>query len=120
MKEELQFIKTLTEVELEACETVKGWSDMLGDKFKPEYNEMIMLLQYCNLVKYLYKSEEEFTGRMRVKAKVYKYKEIARGLKEQFIKDINNRIRTLEIIRAKYNKRLVKLQVSKPYPGLGG
>ena len=45
----LQYLKTLTTTEKETCKTLEGLFDTLTNKFKPQYNETIKLLQFRKL-----------------------------------------------------------------------
>ena len=44
----LQLMQTIASFENEACKTA-GLFATLGEKFKPQHNETILLLQYCKL-----------------------------------------------------------------------
>ena len=52
-------MNTLATMEQEACENGRGLFDTLGEKLKPEHNEMIFSLQYCKLVRHSGRSAEE-------------------------------------------------------------
>ena len=44
----LQFLASLTQTEQERCNTMKGLFTILNNKFKPQYNDTINSLQFCN------------------------------------------------------------------------
>ena len=64
---------------------LEGLFDMLANKFKPQYNEIIKSLQFRKLCQLESKNVEEWMGRLDVAAVVHNYREVDRQLKEQFI-----------------------------------
>ena len=48
----LHYIESLTEGEKQACSTCQGLFDMLGTKFRPQFNETIKSLQYRKLCRF--------------------------------------------------------------------
>ena len=63
--EGLRFVHTMTTAEQEMCETVRGLFDTPSEKLKPQYNEAILFLQYCKLVRYSDESAEQWIGKLR-------------------------------------------------------
>ena len=82
---------------------LEGLFDRLANKFKSQYNEIIMSLQFRKL--YWLESEnlEEWMGRLHVMAVECNYREVDRQLKEQFIHGLNNKSMLEEIIKANYH-----------------
>ena len=67
-----------------------GLFKVLSENFKTQHNEMILLLQYCELIREQSKSPKEWTDCIRIKASDYKYKEKDKRLKEWLIIGIDN------------------------------
>ena len=95
----LQYIETLTTVEKETCNTLEGLFKTLSNKFKPQYNETIKLLQFRKLYKYDEENVQEWMGRLPIVAVECNYQEVERQLKEQFISGLNNKYMLEEIIK---------------------
>ena len=95
----LHYIKSLTEVEKQACGTLQGLIDTLAKKFRPQYNETIKSLQFRQLCRHEGENAEEWMGRLQVAAAECNYKEIDWQLKEQFIHGLNNKTMLDEVIR---------------------
>ena len=66
-------------------QTLEGLFDTLCNKFKPQYNETIKLLQFRKLYRYEDENVEEWMERLCIAAVEYNYQEIDRQFKEQFI-----------------------------------
>ena len=81
----LHYIKSLTEEEKEKCGMLEGLFDTLATKFRPQYNQTIMLLQFRQLHRIEGEGVDEWMGRLHVAAAECGYKESDRQLKEQFI-----------------------------------
>ena len=94
----LQLWETLTEAEQEACYE-EGQFEIFNNRFKPQDNETIILLQFCKLVRQQNESAEEWVGRLRIIAVECYYKEINGQLKKQFIHRLNESEMLREIIR---------------------
>ena len=95
----LHYIKSLTEGEMQACNTLQGLFDTLAEKFSPQFNETIKLLQYRKLYRFEGKSAEEWMGRLHVTAAESNYREVDQQLKEQFIQGLNDKVMLDEVIR---------------------
>ena len=98
-RKDLQYLETLTTTEKETCNTLEGLSDMLTNKFKPQYNETIRSLQFRKLCRYEDENVEEWMGRLWVAVVECNYQEINRQLKEQFIHGLNDKSMLEEIIK---------------------
>ena len=48
----LQFIELLTEAEKDRCDTLEGLLEILTDKFRPQFNEMIKSLLFHKLIRH--------------------------------------------------------------------
>ena len=79
----LQYLEMLTTDEKETCNMLEGLLEILCNKFKPQYNETIKLLQFRKLYRYGNENVEEWIGRLCVTAVECSYQEIERQLKEQ-------------------------------------
>ena len=75
---------------MQACNDDKDLFKILNRKFKPQYNETIKSLQFCNLVRQKNENMEEWMGRFRTPAMECNYKEVDRQLKEEFIHGQND------------------------------
>ena len=75
----IKYLETLTTTEKETCHTFEGLFDMLTNKFKPQYNETIKLLQFRKLCRYEDENIEEWMGRLWVAAVECNYQEVAIG-----------------------------------------
>ena len=62
----LHYIKNLREGEMQACNTLQEPFDTSAEKFRPQLNETIKLLQFSKLYRFKGKSAEEWTGRLHV------------------------------------------------------
>ena len=71
----------LHNVEQEKCGTSMGLFKMPSENFKPQHNESILSLQYCNLTIEQNKNAEEWIGHLRIKVQECWYKEKSRRLK---------------------------------------
>ena len=78
--------------------TTEAHFTTLNNKFKPQYNETIKSLQFCNLGRQLNENAEEWMGKPRLAAAVHNYKDIDRELKEQFIHGLSDNDILAEII----------------------
>ena len=72
----LHHIESLTEGEKEACSTLEGLFDTLATKFRPQYSEMIKLLQFRKLYRFEGESIDEWMGRLHVAVAECNYREI--------------------------------------------
>ena len=95
----LQYLETLTTVEKEMCNTLEGLFKTLSNKFNPQYNETIKLLQFRKLYRYDEENVEKWMGRLHVVAVKCNYQEVDRQLKEQFIHGLNGMHMLEEIIK---------------------
>ena len=95
----LQYLEMLTTAEKETCNTLEGLFETLCNKFKPQCNETIKLLQFRKLYRYKDENVKEGTGRLYVAAVECNYQEIDRQLKEQFIHGLNDKHMLEEIIK---------------------
>ena len=68
IREGPHLIITLTVEEQEMCKSSPELFQTLGEKFKPQHNETILLLQYCKLLRDSDRSVHEWIGHLRVKA----------------------------------------------------
>ena len=75
----------------EECRTAKGLSSVLGNKFKPQHNKIIISLWYCKLHRKSNESSQEWIGRLQTKAAECVYNEYDRLLREQFIGGFNDK-----------------------------
>ena len=89
-REGLQFIESLTEAEKDRCSTLQGLSEILTNKFRPQFSEMIKSLQVCTFIRHNWENAEEWMGRIWLSAIECNYKEIDRQLKEEFIYVLND------------------------------
>ena len=78
----LRFVQTLNDEEQEKSKTSLGLFEVLGNKFKPQHNEMILQLKYCKLVKKQSTNAEEWMGYLRIKENQCTCKEEDGRLKE--------------------------------------
>ena len=85
--------------EKEMCNTLEGLCEMLSNKFKPQYNEMIESLQFRKLYQHDEENVEEWMGRPHIAAVECNYQEVDGQLKEQFIHDLNDKYILEEIIK---------------------
>ena len=85
----LHYIKSLTEGEKEACNTLQVLFDTLATKFRPQFDETIKSLQFRKVYRFKGKSAEEWMGRLHVAVAECNYREIDQQLKEQFIHGLN-------------------------------
>ena len=60
----LHYIKSLTEVEKQACGTLQGLIDTLAKIFGPQYNETIKSLQFRQLCRHEGENAKEWMGRL--------------------------------------------------------
>ena len=95
----LHYIKSLTEVEKQACGTLQGLIDTLAKNFRPQYNETIKSLQFRQLCRHDGENAEEWMGRLQVAVVECNYKELDHQLKEQFIHGLNDKTMLDEVIR---------------------
>ena len=95
----LHYIKSLTEVEKQACGTLQGLIDTLAKKFRPQYNETVKSLQFRQLCRHEGGNAEEWMWRLQVVAAECHYKEIDCQLKEQFIHGLNDKMMLDKVIR---------------------
>ena len=95
----LQYLETLTTTEKETCNTLEGLFNTLTNKFKPQYNETIRLLQFRKLCRYEDENVEEWMGRLWVAAVECNYQDVNRQLKKQFIHGLNDTSMLEEIIK---------------------
>ena len=86
-------------MEQERCNTIESLFTTLNNTFKPQYNEIIMSLQFHMLGRQINENAEEGMGRLRLAAVECNYKEIDRQLKEQFIHGPNDNDMLAELIR---------------------
>ena len=70
----------------------------LTDKFKSQYNETGLSMQYSKLHRKDDETSEDWVCRLKVMAANCKYKKKDRHLKEQFINGLNNNGMVVEII----------------------
>ena len=56
-----------------------GLFEVVSEKFKPQYNETILSLQYNNLIREQGENAEEWLGHLRIKANECKYKKKIEG-----------------------------------------
>ena len=61
-------MQTLIDEEQEKCRTSTGLFEVLNEKFKPQYNETIVPLQYCTLIRDQNKNAKERMGHLKIKA----------------------------------------------------
>ena len=87
--ERLRFVKTLTDNGQEKYKPSSGLFEVLCEKFDPWYNDTILSLQYCKLVRDEKESTEAWIGHLKVKANECEYKQRNRRPKEQFINGTN-------------------------------
>ena len=80
-KEELQFMKTLSEEEKKS-KTSMWLFKVLSENFKTRQDETILPLQYCQLIIKQREKTEEWMGCLRMKSNECKYKEKYRRLQE--------------------------------------
>ena len=66
-REGLLFIQTLTNVEKEAWQSTTGLFNVLKEQFRPEHNEMILSLQYCELHRKKKEPAQVWIGRLHIK-----------------------------------------------------
>ena len=85
----LQFQESLTQMEQERCNTMEGFFTTSNNKFKPQYNETIKSLKFCQLGRQTNENAEEWMGRLRLAAIECNYNDLDRHLKEQFIHGLN-------------------------------
>ena len=78
---------------------LEGLFETLTNKFKPQYNETIISLQFRKLYRYEDENVEEWMGRLWVAAVECNYHEVSRQLKEQFIHGLNDEYMLEEIIK---------------------
>ena len=64
----LQYLVTLTTAEKEMCNTLEGLVEALSNKFKPQYNKTIKLLQFRKLCRYDEENVKEWMGRLYIEA----------------------------------------------------
>ena len=95
----LQYSATLITDEKEICNTLEGLFETLFNKFKPQYNETINLLQFSKLYQYDCENVEEWMGRLCVAAVECNYQEVDRQLKKQFMHSLNDKYMLEEIIK---------------------
>ena len=72
---ELRSVQTLNKREEEKCKTSLGLFEVLNDKFEPQHNKTMLLLQYCKIVREVQDKAEEWIGSLRVKATHWVYRE---------------------------------------------
>ena len=77
----LHYLETPTMAERETCNTLEGLFETLANKFKPQYNETIKLLQFRKLYWLENENEEEWMGRLHMAAVKCNYQEVDRQLK---------------------------------------
>ena len=95
----LHYIETLMEGEREICGMLEGLVDTLATKFRPQYNQTIMSLQFRQLHRIEGEGINEWMGRLCVAAAECGYKEINKQLKEQFIHSLNDKDMLDDIIK---------------------
>ena len=86
-------------VEKEMFNTLEGLFETLSNKFKPQYNETVKLLQFRRLYRYDDETVEKWMVRLHIAAVKCNYQEVDRQLKEQFIHSLNNKYMLDEIIK---------------------
>ena len=64
----LQYLETVMTVEEEMCNTLEGLFETLSNKFKPQYNKIIRLLQFRKLYQHDEENVEEWMGRLHILA----------------------------------------------------
>ena len=96
---DLQHLETLVTAVKETCNTLEGLFETLLNKFKPQYNETIKLLQFRKLYQYDDENVEEWMGRLCIAAVECNYQEVDRHLKEQYIHGLNDKYMLEEIIK---------------------
>ena len=79
----LHYIESLTKTEKQTCDTLQGLFDTLSEKFWPQFNETIKLLQFRKLCRVEDASAEEWMRHLCMVAAECGYKEMDRQLKEQ-------------------------------------
>ena len=77
----MQYIDSITEAEKQACCTLQGLFDTISAKFRPQFNEMIKLLQLRKLCRVEDESAEEWIGHLHMAAAEFGYKEIDQQFK---------------------------------------
>ena len=95
----LLIIESLTQMEKERCNTMKGIFTAFNNKFKPQFNETIKPLQFHKLSRQTKENTEEWMGRLRLAAVECKYREVDRQLKDHFIHRLNDNDMLTEIIK---------------------
>ena len=83
----------------EKCRTTKGLLLVLSNKFKPQHDRIITLLQYCTLHRKSNESAYDWMGRLQTKAAECEFKEYDRLLTEQFIGWLNDEGMIDKIVR---------------------
>ena len=66
----------------ERYNTMEGLFTIFNNKFKPQFNEAIKLLQFCKLSKQANGNAEEWMGRLRLAVVECNYREVDKQLKE--------------------------------------
>ena len=94
----LKFIESLASEEKDTCSTLEGLFKILTNKFRLQFNETIISLQFCKLSRQDGENAEEWIGRLRLSTIECNYKEIDRQIKEQFIHGLNDNDMLGEII----------------------
>ena len=79
------------------CNEEEDLFETLSNKFKPQYNETLKLLNVNKLVRQHNESEEEWMGRIRVSDTECNYNDIDRHLKVKFIYGLTDNIMMFEI-----------------------
>ena len=95
----LPFKELLTASEKDRCSTLEGLFEILTNKFRPQFNEMIKSLQCYKLSRHNGEKTEEWMGRLWLSLIECNYKEIDRQLKEQFIHGLKDTEMLGEIIK---------------------
>ena len=72
-QEGVRFMQTLNDKEQGNCRTSAGLFELLSDKFKSKYNETILSLQYCKLLREQNEDAKGWIGYLRIKANEYGY-----------------------------------------------
>ena len=74
-REGLRFVETLNDQEKQQCKTGTGLFKIKCDKFKCQYNKVILSLQYCKLTRKQNKNTEEWRDQLQMKRNECSFKE---------------------------------------------
>ena len=89
-RKSLQFLELLTNAEKDTCSALLDLFKILANMFRPQFNQMIKLLQFCKLWIKDGENAEEWMGRLQLSAIECNYKQLDIQLKEQFIHGLND------------------------------